>query len=132
MSFDRKSKLQALGAIALCLNLSGCALFGWDSERSITINKKAIERTPLNLPDPKPIKPTAVEWIVVTPENITKVWEDLKKKNTDLVLFAVTDNGYETLATDMAQIRNFLAQQHEVIVKYREYYEPKPVAKEGK
>jgi hypothetical protein len=42
-----------------------------------------------------------------------------------MVLFALTDDGYEELATDMAQIRAFVSQQREIMVKYREYYEPK-------
>lgn len=126
MSSHSKSKLQTIGAVILCLNLSGCAwLPWWKSEDPIVINKKAVERTPLALPDPSPVRPTAVEWLVVTPENVDKVWELLKKKNADLVLFAVTDDGYETLATDMAQIRNYMAQQREIIIRYREYYEPK-------
>lgn len=126
MSKHSQPKLQTFGAIALCLALSGCAWWpGWKEEGSISISKKAADRAPLDLPDPRPIRPTAVEWIVVTPENVSKVWAELKKKNVDLVLFAVTDDGYEILATDMAQIRNFMAQQHEIIIKYREYYEPK-------
>ena len=106
--------------------LQGCALIpGWNSVDPITINKKAQERVPLNLPDPAPLKPTVPRWIVITPENQAQVFADLQAKNIDLVLFALTDDGYEELAVDTAQIRNFIAQQREIIIKYREYYEPK-------
>lgn len=121
-----RNKILSLPIFVLCAALSGCAwLPGWKEESSISISKKSADRTPLNLPDPSPIKPTAVEWIVVTPENINQVWERLKAKHADLVLFAITDDGYEILSTDMAQIRNYMAQQREIIIRYREYYEPK-------
>jgi hypothetical protein len=40
------------------------------------------------------------------------------------VLFALTDDGYETLALTMAELRNFVAQQRAITRRYREYYEP--------
>lgn len=125
MPSHSQSKLSTLAAVILCLNLSGCALFGWDTERGITINKKAVERTPLNLSDPAPLRPSSPRWIVITPENQAQVFKELKDKNVDQVLFGLTDDGYEELATDTAQVRNFIAQQREILKKYREYYEPK-------
>jgi hypothetical protein len=62
---------------------------------------------------------------VVTPDNIDQVWRNLEEKKIDLVLFAITDDGYEEMALNLAQIRNFISQQREIIIKYREYYEPK-------
>ena len=82
----------------------------------------------MNLADPAPLKLEGVEWIVVTPENAEAVWKRLREKNADVVLFGLTDDGYEQLAIDMAQIRNHIAQQREIIIKYREYYEPKKPA----
>ncbi len=111
--------------ISAAVMLQGCAMFGWESVTPVEIRKKAQERTPLNIADPKPLKPTAPQWFVITPENQAKVFADLKAKNMDLVVFALTDDGYEELAIDMAEIRAFIAQQREIIVKYREYYEPK-------
>jgi hypothetical protein len=118
--------------IVASVMLQGCAMFGWDSVAPIEIRKRAQERTPLNIADPKPLKPTAPQWFVVTPENQAKVFADLKAKNIDLVLFALTDDGYEELAVDMAEIRAFVAQQREIIIKYREYYEPRKSEAEKK
>ena len=105
--------------------LQGCAFLGWKAVESIEINKKAVDRTPLNLQDPQPLKPTVPQWRVITPENQAQVFAELKAKNIDQVLFALTDDGYEELAVDIAQIRALIAQQRDIIVKYREYYEPK-------
>lgn len=121
-----------IAIVSAAIMLQGCAMFGWDSVSPIEIRKRAQERTPLNLADPKPLKPTAPEWVVVTPENQAKVFADLKTKNMDLVLFALTDDGYEELAIDMAEIRAFIAQQREIIIKYREYYEPRKPEAEKK
>ena len=65
-----------------------------------------------------------MEWIVVTPENVNEVFKQLEEKNTDLVLFAITDDGYEKLASDMVLLRNYIAQQRLIIMKYKDYYEP--------
>jgi hypothetical protein len=88
------------------------------------VQTEAIERTPLNLPDPPPVKPSSMKWVIITPENADAVWEKLKKSNTDLVLFGLTDNGYENLSVTMMEIRNYINQQKTIILKYREYYEP--------
>jgi hypothetical protein len=88
------------------------------------VQTKAVERTRLNLADPAPLKGRELSWIIITPENAEEVWKKLKESNTDVVLFAVTDDGYEQLALTMAELRNFIAQQRAIIVKYKEYYEP--------
>lgn len=112
--------------IAITLPLiSGCASFGWNSSvKPIEVQTKAVERTRLNLADPAPLKGRELSWIIITPENAEEVWKRLKEENTDVVLFAVTDDGYEQLALTMAELRNFIAQQRAIIVKYKEYYEP--------
>lgn len=107
--------------------LSGCAgfsLFG-EREKPITVQTKAVERTRLNIQPLPPLAPRATRWIVITPENADKVWADLKAKNMDLVLFAVTDDGYEELAVTMTEIRGYINAQRQIIIKYQEYYEPK-------
>ena len=106
--------------------LSGCALIpGWGKNDGVSIQTQERARIPLDLPDPAPLRPRSPQWIVITPENAEQVWAELKKKNIDLVLFAITDEGYEELSVDAANIRNFIATQREIIIKYREYYEPR-------
>jgi hypothetical protein len=90
------------------------------------VQKRAVERTPLRLPDPAPLQARELEWIIVTPENAESVWQRLRDSNTDVVVFALTDDGYETLALTMAELRNFVAQQRAILSRYRDYYEPRP------
>jgi hypothetical protein len=119
-----------LTAITLPLFVSGCASFGWRSDvKPIEIQTKAVERTPLNLRMPEPLQARELEWVIVTPENAEQVWSKLKENNTDLVLFAITDDGYETLSLNIAALRNHIAQQRAIILKYKEYYEPRETEK---
>jgi hypothetical protein len=108
--------------------ISGCASFWPFNSKSevkeIQIQKKEVERTRLNLPEPSPLKAREFTWVVVTPENIESVWQKLKDQNVDLVLFALTDDGYQELAMTMAEVRNYIASQKAIIIKYKEYYEP--------
>jgi hypothetical protein len=83
-----------------------------------------VERIPLNLRDPSPIQPRTPRWIIITPENADKVWAELESKKSNLVLFALTDKGYEELSVTMVEIRNFINMQRQIIIKYKEYYEP--------
>lgn len=108
--------------------ISGCSvlsLFKKEPDvKPIEIQTKAVERARLNIPEPTPLTGRQMHWVVITPENAEEVWKKLKEENTDLVLFGLTDDGYEQLAITMAEIRNFIAQQRLIIIKYKEYYEP--------
>ena len=107
--------------------ISGCSALSWfkrDEVKPIEIQTKQVERTPLNIADPTPLKGREIKWVIITPQNAEEVWKKLQKENTDLVLFALTDEGYETLAITMAELRNFIAQQRTIILQYKNYYEP--------
>lgn len=114
------------------LLISGCSVFGWKSVEPIEIQKKAVERTKLNLSVPVLPPQRAPKWILITPENADKVFAELKEKKVDLVLFGLTDEGYEELAINMAELRNFIASQRAVIIKYKDYYEPQIKEQEKK
>ena len=64
-----------------------------------------------------------VTWIIITPENIDQIFKELEKKNLDIVLFALTDNGYENISVNMAKIKKTILQQKVVIAAYKRYYE---------
>ena len=105
----------------MILLLTNCAGLAVKEITSYKIEKK---REPLNLQDPVPLKLQDVEWIIITKENADEVFEMVKNDGKgDYALFAVTDEGYEKLALNMADIRNKLAEQRQIILSYREYYE---------
>ena len=124
-----------LTAITLPLLVSGCASFGslfGSSVKPIEVQTKAQERTRLNLLDPAPFKAKEIEWVIITPDNAPQIWAKLRDKGDDQALFAITDDGYENLALTIAELRNLIAQQRAIIIKYREYYEPEKAATEKK
>ena len=103
------------------LVLNGCAGLAVKELQSYKIEKK---REPLALDNPTPLELQDVDWIIITKENADEVFEKVKNdKNGDYALFALTDNGYEKLALNFADIRNKLAEQRQIILSYKEYYE---------
>jgi len=100
--------------------LSSCVA-GVKTLETYTIEKK---REPLALDMPAPLELQDVDWIIITKDNADEVFEKIKnEKNGDYALFALTDNGYEKLALNFADIRNKLAEQRQIILSYKEYYE---------
>jgi hypothetical protein len=84
-------------------------------------------RTPLALTDPEPLQVAPVKWVVITPDNADSVFKQLAAKGQSLVLFALTDDGYQQLAVTMSEVRNFIATQRAIVIKYKEYYEAEPI-----
>ena len=95
--------------------------------KPIEVVSKPIEKTPLNLAMPEPLSIKPVEWIVVTPDNVDEVFGKLKSEGKDVVVLAMTPDGYQRLAITMADIRALIATQRQIIIQYKEYYEPKKV-----
>ena len=120
-------------SLLLLTNLGGCASFSLFDEppKPITITTVPTEKTPLAIPDPAPLKSKPIRWVIITPDNADAVWERLAQDDEDVVVFALTADGYQQLAVTIAELRNLIATQRVIIQKYREYYEPaKPTAKE--
>ena len=114
-------------SLLLVTNLSGCAsfsLFG-KREKPIEIVTKAADKTPLDIARPDPLKLKPLEWVLVTPGNQDEVFKKLEAQGVDPVVFALTADGYQQLAINIAELRNLINTQRNIIIKYKEYYEPK-------
>ena len=120
---QRNHKLIRNVLISLTLVTSLTLISGCSSIKEIEIFKKEVERTPLKLDPPKPIKMDPVNWIIITKENYEQVFENLKKNNKDVVLFGLTDDGYEQLSINFAQVRKYIILNRNVLMKYKDYYE---------
>jgi|LakMenEpi03Aug12_release.lakeMendotaPanAssembly.Ray.scaffolds.fasta_scaffold01844_14 hypothetical protein len=90
----------------------------------IEVKTVPLEKTPLNLDNPQPLRLRPVDWIVVTPQNWEEVFKQMQTKEQNLVLFGLTSEGYQTLAVTIAELRNLINTQRIIIEKYKEYYEP--------
>ena len=104
----------------LAVFLSSCS----DSVKEIQVTTVEVSKTPLNLPNLDPLQLQGVEWIIITKDNAMEIFEEIKSKGGEYSLFALTDTGYEKLALNFTDIRNRLAQQRQILLSYKEYYEP--------
>lgn len=87
----------------------------------IQVDTKPVERPPLIVPKVDEFTTRPIEWIVVTPENVEQVFQDLENSNTDVVLYAITDEGYKNLSLNMADIIKLIQQQKAIIAAYEKY-----------
>ena len=94
------------------------------SVKKLDILTKEVERVPLNLEKPTPIKMEELKWVIITSENAEEVFKKLQDSGADPVLFGLTDDGYETLSKNFAQIRAYIIKQNQIIDEYQDYYEP--------
>ena len=106
-----------LGLLAVFLTSCG------SSVQEIQVTTVEVSKTPLNIPDPDPLQMYEVEWIIVTKDNAMELFEQLKSDGGEYSVFAVTDTGYEAIQINYTNIRNILAEQRQIIISYKEYYE---------
>lgn len=83
-----------------------------------------VKREPLNLQNPATPKMEELKFIIIHSENAEEVFAKMAEQGKDPVLFGLSDDDYETLSKNFAQIRAYMIQQQLIIDKYREYYEP--------
>jgi len=112
--------IKILGIITLCIFLNGCGLIG---EKAIKIFTQEQPREKLNLKTPTLEEMEKLRWIVITSNNAQEVFDKMKKEGLDPVLFGLSDEDYELLAKNFAQIRSTLKQTQDILERYKEYYE---------
>lgn len=108
------------------LLLSSCAsfsLFGKDEVKKLEVQTKQVERQKLNLKAPSPVELKDPNWIIIHPGNVEQVWKYMEENKDDIVLFGLTDEGYQTLSVNLTKLRNIIEQQRIILLKYKNYYE---------
>ena len=106
--------------IPILFLLSSCS-----SVKQLEVFKTEVPRAKLNLPDSEAPRIEDLNWIIINSENAEEVFAKLKEQNVDPVLFGLTDDGYEALSVNFAQIRAYMIKQKLTLDQYREYYESK-------
>jgi len=110
--------------VLLILITSLTLISGCSTVQELDIFTKEVKREPLNLANPATPKMEELKFIIIHSQNAEEVFAKMKEQNKDPVLFGLSDEDYETLAKNFAQIRAYMIQQQLIIDKYREYYEP--------
>jgi len=93
--------------------------------KELSIFKQEVPRQKLDLQKPSPLQLEQIKWIIITSENAAEVFKKMEEQGLDPVLFGLTDNDYQLIAKNFAQIRNQLKITNDLLDKYKEYYEPK-------
>jgi len=117
-------KLKILLLTSFAILLSGCSIFGTPVKQIETV-KVEVEKPRLNLPNPQPLDLRDVKWVIVTRENAEEVFAELEKKGQPIAIFGLTAEGYEALSLNIADIKTYIGTQKEIMIQYRDYYEPK-------
>ena len=111
--------LSVLTLSILLMFLTSCS-----SIKPLEVLNLEVKREPLNLDQPDVADFENLQWYIINSENAEEVFAKLKKKNVDPVLFGLTDEGYEALSKNFAQIRHYIQKQNLIIESYKNYYEP--------
>ena len=89
----------------------------------LDIFKTEVKREPLNLSNPETPKLEEIKWVIITSENAEEVFAKLKEQGKDPVLFGLSDDDYQLLSKNFAQIRAYMIKQGATLDQYRKYYE---------
>ena len=122
--------MKSIGSVLLSLTLI-IFLTSCSSIKKIETFFTPVEREPLNLKEPVLGKLESIKWIVITSENAEEVFKKLEEEGIDPVLFGLTDNDYQLIAKNFAQIRHNLKTKSEIIKSYKDYYELNKVKPKG-
>ena len=118
------SQVKSMRNVLPLLILTTFLISSCSSVKQLEVFKTEVPRAKLDLPDPETPTVNELNWIIITSDNAEEVFAKLKEKNIDPVLFGLTDDDYETLAVNFAQIRAYMIKQKLTLDQYREYYEP--------
>ena len=103
----------------LLMFLTSCS-----SIKPLEVFNLEVKREPLNLDQPEIADFEDLDWYIITSDNAEEMFAKLKEKNLDPVLFGLTDDGYEALSKNFAQIRHYIQKQKLQLETYKNYYEP--------
>jgi hypothetical protein len=99
------------------LSLSACAT------KPLEVTVAPIEKPILLLPGIRAVDMREIKWMIVTPENAVAVFAALEKSGTNPVLFALTDDGYQALSLNFADLQRYINDKNGAVIGYKDYYE---------
>ena len=114
------SMSSVLGYTLSLLLLSACAPAKVEPVPSVQVKTIEISKPAPIVPAVDQLNLKQIQWVVITPENVDQKFKEIK--SGDLVLFALTADGYENLATNMSDIRAMIEQQKKIIAIYRKQF----------
>jgi hypothetical protein len=104
--------------LAAVLTLSSCSTI-----KKLDIFSMEVERQPLALEKPTIQELEKLKWIIITSENADEVFKKMEEQGIDPVIFGLSDNDFQLLAKNFAQIRAHMMKLNIMIDEYKNYYE---------
>jgi len=120
-------KLGSYATVLALFFLSSCS----SAPKPIEVKTVPIERPAPVIQEPDPVALRDIKWYIVTEENFPQLMEEFKSKNINPVLFALTDDGYEALSLNFADIKRYIDDKNGVLLGYKEYYQGAEDGSEG-
>ena len=117
-----RRSLKSIQSVLLLLTLT-IFLTSCSGVKELSIFKEEVPRAKLNLEKPTPLQMEKIQWHIITSENAAEVFAKLEADGIDPVLWGLTDEDFELLAKNFAQIRNKMVETNAILDKYKEYYE---------
>lgn len=114
------STVNVLGSMIALVFLAGCL---GNNPEPVEITTKPVDKPELSLPRSDELQLKAVNWQVVTPENIDQVFAEITESGRPATMFALTDRGYENLGLNLSDLRAYIQQQQVIIAAYENYYQ---------
>ena len=112
--------LSALGFTTIAFLISACGSPKVEQVQPIEVRTIEIPRPAPIVPEVDQLRLRDVNWIIITPDNID---ESFAKINSgEIVLFAVTAEGYENIALNLSDIRAMIEQQTKIIAIYKSQF----------
>ena len=115
----KHSIVNVLGCGLVILLLSNCSSA---PIKEVKITTRSIDKPNLILPKVDKVEMRDIEWFAITPKNFEEQFKKIKKSGRPLVVFALTDEGYEKLSLNFGDIRALVQQQKTIIAAYEKYY----------
>ena len=102
--------------------IGGCSTTSPDPVRPIVIDSQPIARPALTLPAVDRYNARDVEWMIVTPDNVEAIFAEIAQAGQPIVIFGLTEEGYENISLNTSEALRVILQQQSVIDGYRAYY----------
>ena len=100
--------------IPLVLFLAACGSKNIETVKPVEIRTIEVSKPAPVVPAVDQLRLRPVDWIVLTPDNVDQKFNQIK--TGELVLFAVTADGYENIALNLSDIRAMIEQQKKIVI----------------
>ena len=117
-----------LGCLVLLAAISACTKAPAPVEAPLpeVVERVVVKTEPVKAPKPivpgvDQLKMRPVNWIVITPENADEKFAQIQ--SGELVLFALTKDGYEAIAQNLSDVRANIDQYRAIIAVYERSFD---------